>query len=242
MRGRRPSLSPSGRRLSQEAASARAVTRRTTRYAIDFMYGQSEPDPRVVRHLRRGFGKVLAEPFAFNYGDPAGDEGLPDRGRAAPAWIAWRRAAAGADRDHQRRAAGARHLRAGSCSGPAIARSSRIPATKRHGRTSRRRRGGGTHCRRRRRAWIHQRCPRRRSTRACCTSRRRTSFRPARSSRPRAGIAYGAGRAGTTCTSSRTTTMASCAITATPSRRSQPPSPTTTSSTAAPSRSRCFPR
>jgi GntR family transcriptional regulator/MocR family aminotransferase len=75
-RERRPSLSPSGRRLSHEAATARAVTRRTTRCAIDFMYGQCEPDPRVVRHLRRGFGKVLAEPFAFNYGDPAGDDGL----------------------------------------------------------------------------------------------------------------------------------------------------------------------
>src|SRR5262245_8943916 len=75
-RRRHPPLSPPGRRLVQEAAAARAVTRRTTRYAIDFMYGQCEPDPRVVRHLRRGFGKVLAEPFAFNYGDPAGDEGL----------------------------------------------------------------------------------------------------------------------------------------------------------------------
>jgi GntR family transcriptional regulator/MocR family aminotransferase len=74
--GRRPALSPAGRRLAHEAERARAITRRPRRPAIDFMYGQSVPDPRVVGHLRRGFGKVLGEPFAFGYGDPAGDEGL----------------------------------------------------------------------------------------------------------------------------------------------------------------------
>jgi GntR family transcriptional regulator/MocR family aminotransferase len=75
-RRRPPGLRPPGRRLVQEAERARAVTRRTRRWPIDFMYGQCEPDPRVVGHLRRGFGKVLGEPFAFGYGDPAGDAGL----------------------------------------------------------------------------------------------------------------------------------------------------------------------
>ena len=75
-RRRRPALSAAGRRLAQDADRARAVTRRPRRWPIDFMYGQCEPDPRVVGHLRRGFGRVLAEPFAFGYGNPAGDEGL----------------------------------------------------------------------------------------------------------------------------------------------------------------------
>jgi GntR family transcriptional regulator/MocR family aminotransferase len=69
-------LSAAGRRLTIEADRARAVTRRPGRCAIDFMYGQSEPDPRIVGHLRRGFGAVLGEPNVFNYGDPAGDSGL----------------------------------------------------------------------------------------------------------------------------------------------------------------------
>jgi GntR family transcriptional regulator / MocR family aminotransferase len=73
---RRAALAPAGRRLAREAEGARAVTRRTRRCTIDFMYGQCEPDLRVVGHLRRGFGKVLAEPLAFGYGDPAGDEEL----------------------------------------------------------------------------------------------------------------------------------------------------------------------
>jgi GntR family transcriptional regulator/MocR family aminotransferase len=73
---RRAALSPQGRRLIVEADRARAVTRRPGRCAIDFMYGQSEPDPRIVGHLRRGFGAVLGEPQVFNYGDPAGDAGL----------------------------------------------------------------------------------------------------------------------------------------------------------------------
>jgi GntR family transcriptional regulator/MocR family aminotransferase len=75
-RRRPPGLRPPGRRLVQEAERARAVTRRLRRWPIDFMYGQCEPDPRVVGHLRRGFGKVLRERFAFGYGDPAGDAGL----------------------------------------------------------------------------------------------------------------------------------------------------------------------
>ena len=74
-RHRRPALSRDGARLVREAARARAITRRPTRYPIDFMYGQSSPDPRVVASLRRGFGAVL-EPQTFNYGDPAGDAGL----------------------------------------------------------------------------------------------------------------------------------------------------------------------
>jgi len=74
-RQRRPALSRDGVRLAREAARARAITRRPTRHAIDFMYGQSTPDPRVVGHLRRAFGAVL-EPQVFNYGDPAGDAGL----------------------------------------------------------------------------------------------------------------------------------------------------------------------
>ena len=67
---RRRLLSPSGRRLAVDADTARSVTRRPQRCAIDFLYGQCEPDPRVVGHLRRGFGKVLSEPFAFAYGNP----------------------------------------------------------------------------------------------------------------------------------------------------------------------------
>jgi len=73
---RRAALSSAGRRLTVEAERAREVTRRPGRCAIDFMYGQCEPDPRIVGHLRRGFGAVLGEPRAFNYGDPAGDAGL----------------------------------------------------------------------------------------------------------------------------------------------------------------------
>jgi GntR family transcriptional regulator / MocR family aminotransferase len=69
-------LSPSGRRLVRESISAWAITRRTRRYGIDFMYGACEPDPRLVRDLRRGFGRILNEPFTFGYGASAGDAQL----------------------------------------------------------------------------------------------------------------------------------------------------------------------
>ena len=75
-------LRPSGRRLAQESSQARAVTRRSRRYATDFMYGACQPDVRLVGHLRRAFGSVLKEPIAFEYGDPAGDARL----RAELAW------------------------------------------------------------------------------------------------------------------------------------------------------------
>jgi GntR family transcriptional regulator / MocR family aminotransferase len=69
-------LAPSGQRLAEASSQAWAITRRSRRYSIDFMYGQCEPDTRILRHLRRGFGNVLHEPFAFEYGNPAGDATL----------------------------------------------------------------------------------------------------------------------------------------------------------------------
>jgi len=74
--GRRAGLSRGGARLTREADRARAITRRRSRCAIDFMYGQCAPDPRIVSQLRRGFGAALREPQAFNYGDPSGDAEL----------------------------------------------------------------------------------------------------------------------------------------------------------------------
>ncbi len=40
------------------------------------MYGQCEPDARVVARLRRGFASALRDRSTFAYGHPAGDEGL----------------------------------------------------------------------------------------------------------------------------------------------------------------------
>jgi GntR family transcriptional regulator/MocR family aminotransferase len=72
----RKALKPSGRRLAQESSRARAVARRSRRYAIDFIYGACQPDARLIGDLRRAFGSVLKEPRAFEYGDPAGDATL----------------------------------------------------------------------------------------------------------------------------------------------------------------------
>jgi GntR family transcriptional regulator/MocR family aminotransferase len=75
-RTRLPTLPPQGRRLVDAAERAWTITRRTRRYAIDFMYGQCEPDARIVAQLRRGFARVLRDRSAFAYGPPAGDERL----------------------------------------------------------------------------------------------------------------------------------------------------------------------
>jgi GntR family transcriptional regulator/MocR family aminotransferase len=75
-RKRIAALSRGGRRLTNAARHAWSITRRTRRFEIDFMYGQCEPDARIVGQLRREFARAMRDPSAFGYGHPAGDEGL----------------------------------------------------------------------------------------------------------------------------------------------------------------------
>jgi len=75
-RGRLDLLTPAGRRLVEESERARAITRSTRTFGIDFTARVAEPDALFVSHLKRAFGKALSQPSVFGYGDPAGDEGL----------------------------------------------------------------------------------------------------------------------------------------------------------------------
>jgi GntR family transcriptional regulator / MocR family aminotransferase len=70
-----PPVSAAGRRLVSIAKRARSVTQEIGRSRIDFAYGISEPDPRVVARLRASFSKVIRH-GAIGYGDPAGDPTL----------------------------------------------------------------------------------------------------------------------------------------------------------------------
>ena len=129
-RRRRPALSAAGRRLAQDADRARAVTRRPRRWPIDFMYGQCEPDPRVVGHLRRGFGRGARRTVRVRLRRSRRRRRPARRDRAAPARIA-RRGADGRRRSSSPTARSRRSTSArGCCSSPAIARWSRIPATR----------------------------------------------------------------------------------------------------------------
>jgi GntR family transcriptional regulator/MocR family aminotransferase len=75
-RQRTSALPEHGTQLAEISQRARAITRRVRRYPIDFMYGQCEPDARIVGQLRRGFARALRDRSAFGYGHPAGDEAL----------------------------------------------------------------------------------------------------------------------------------------------------------------------
>jgi GntR family transcriptional regulator / MocR family aminotransferase len=70
-----PPVSPAGRRLVSIAKRARTVTQAIGRCRIDFAYGISEADPRVLGRLRASFSKVITR-GAVGYGDPAGDPTL----------------------------------------------------------------------------------------------------------------------------------------------------------------------
>lgn len=61
-----------GRRLVRAATWAMAPVRHTPPCAIDFIYGLTEPDDRLVRQFRRAFARPLDE-RAFSYGPAAGD-------------------------------------------------------------------------------------------------------------------------------------------------------------------------
>jgi GntR family transcriptional regulator/MocR family aminotransferase len=68
-------LPPVGRRLVQAAAEAMAVIRHRPFVAIDFMYGLSQPDERLLRELRRALGGSLRD-RAFFYGPLGGNAAL----------------------------------------------------------------------------------------------------------------------------------------------------------------------
>ena len=72
---RRTLLPPVGRRLTQAAAQAMAVIRHRPFVAIDFMYGLSQPDERLLRELRRALGRALRD-RAFFYGPLGGNAAL----------------------------------------------------------------------------------------------------------------------------------------------------------------------
>lgn len=67
-----PMLSSRGAQLVAVAEETRAITRGMGRAAIDFVYGVSEPDARVVGRLRACFSAALKN-GALSYADPAGD-------------------------------------------------------------------------------------------------------------------------------------------------------------------------
>ncbi len=74
----RAPLSRAGRALVEATASARTVTRRHRDCGIDFMYGLTEPDDRLIGRLRRALAEPLRE-RAFGYGRTAGDESLREQ-------------------------------------------------------------------------------------------------------------------------------------------------------------------
>jgi GntR family transcriptional regulator/MocR family aminotransferase len=64
-----------GRRLVRAATWAMAPVRHTPPCPIDFIYGLTEPDARLVRQFRRAVARPLDE-GTFSYGPPAGDHDL----------------------------------------------------------------------------------------------------------------------------------------------------------------------
>ena len=71
----RPALSAAGQRITRAAAHAMGVVRHQPFCAIDFIYGLSEPDARLVRGLRRALARSLRD-GAFFYGPAAGNLAL----------------------------------------------------------------------------------------------------------------------------------------------------------------------
>jgi GntR family transcriptional regulator / MocR family aminotransferase len=65
-------LSTNGRRLARIAAEAREITSDRRRQAVDFVYGQCEPDERAVARIRGAFAGALRQD-SFGYPNPAGD-------------------------------------------------------------------------------------------------------------------------------------------------------------------------
>jgi GntR family transcriptional regulator/MocR family aminotransferase len=63
---------PIVRRLRAIASVARETTARMGRHPVDFAYGMSEPDSRIIRRLRTSFSAALRR-RVLGYGDPAGD-------------------------------------------------------------------------------------------------------------------------------------------------------------------------
>lgn len=71
----RAPLSRLGRAMTDAAARARVVTRRHRDCPIDFIFGLTQPDDRLIRRLRQALAEPLRE-RAFAYGPPAGDPAL----------------------------------------------------------------------------------------------------------------------------------------------------------------------
>jgi GntR family transcriptional regulator / MocR family aminotransferase len=71
-------LSPPGHAVVRAARDAMGVVGCQPGCAIDFVYGLSEPDDRLLRALRRALSQPLRD-RAFSYGSAAGDAGLREQ-------------------------------------------------------------------------------------------------------------------------------------------------------------------
>jgi len=71
-------LSARGRVVVRAAREAMAAIPRRPGCAIDFIYGLSEPDDRLLRELRRALSRPLRD-RAFSYGHAAGDSALREQ-------------------------------------------------------------------------------------------------------------------------------------------------------------------
>lgn len=72
----RGGLSAAGVRFVRASDRAREIIRWPRPHPIDFIFGISEPDPRLVARVRRALNAALRERTSFFYGPANGDEGL----------------------------------------------------------------------------------------------------------------------------------------------------------------------